>query len=190
MDDAIVVVENIHRHFAMKDGRSTWRLSVDAAAEVGELTILATWAVIAAILPMAFVSGPMGPLGRSPWGASVPCRLLGIAFCHQPLGLRAYFGMVETLRTRGPTAPGESALDRLYCRFMGRLLSDAKARWSYLGGMVVLLLASLGSFTQGRDGQDAAFRQQKRVRSGADPARGQRRAAHTKAAADDIARVL
>ncbi|MBK6879291.1 MAG: efflux RND transporter permease subunit [Elusimicrobia bacterium] len=145
VDDAIVVVENIHRHFAMKDGRSIWRLSVDAVAEVGNPTILATWAVIAAILPMAFVSGLMGPYMRPiPVGASVAMLFsLGIAFVISPW---AFAHILEWWKPKntGSHGAGESALDRLYRRFMGRLLSDAKARWSYLGGMVVLLLASFG----------------------------------------------
>ncbi len=71
VDDAIVVVENIHRHFAMGDGRPLWKLAVDAVDEVGNPTMLATWAVIAAILPMAFVGGLMGPYMRPiPIGAS------------------------------------------------------------------------------------------------------------------------
>jgi multidrug efflux pump subunit AcrB len=143
VDDAIVVVENIHRHFAMKDGRSIWRLSVDAVAEVGNPTILATWAVIAAILPMAFVSGLMGPYMRPiPVGASVAMLFsLGIAFVISPW---AFAHILEWWKPKntGSHGAGESALDRLYRRFMGRLLSDAKARWAYLGGMVVLLLAS------------------------------------------------
>lgn len=61
VDDAIVVVENIDRHWAMKDGRSRVQAAIEAVAEVGNPTIIATLAVIAALLPMLFVSGLMGP---------------------------------------------------------------------------------------------------------------------------------
>ncbi len=61
VDDAIVVVENIDRHWAMKDGRSKVQAAIDAVAEVGNPTIVATLTVIAALLPMMFVSGLMGP---------------------------------------------------------------------------------------------------------------------------------
>ncbi len=61
VDDAIVVIENIARHWAMKDGRSRVDAAVDAVAEVGNPTIVATLTVVAALLPMLFVSGMMGP---------------------------------------------------------------------------------------------------------------------------------
>ena len=61
VDDAIVVIENIARHWAMKDGRDRIKGAVDAVAEVGNPTIVATLTVVAALLPMLFVSGLMGP---------------------------------------------------------------------------------------------------------------------------------
>ncbi|WP_395660322.1 efflux RND transporter permease subunit [Aestuariivirga sp.] len=61
VDDAIVVIENIARHWAMKDGRSRAGAAIDAVAEVGNPTIVATLTVVAALLPMLFVSGLMGP---------------------------------------------------------------------------------------------------------------------------------
>ena len=61
VDDAIVIIENIARHWAMKDGRTRVKAAVDAVAEVGNPTIIATLTVIAALLPMMFVSGLMGP---------------------------------------------------------------------------------------------------------------------------------
>ena len=73
MDDAIVVVENIVRHYRLPEnrGRSILDVAVEAVDEVGNPTILATFAVIAAIIPMAFVRGLMGPYMRPiPVGAS------------------------------------------------------------------------------------------------------------------------
>jgi multidrug efflux pump subunit AcrB len=61
VDDAIVVIENIARHWAMRDGRARVQAAVDAVAEVGNPTIFATLTVVAALLPMLFVSGLMGP---------------------------------------------------------------------------------------------------------------------------------
>ena len=61
VDDAIVVVENIARHWAMRDGRGRMQAAIEAVAEVGNPTIVATLTVIAALLPMLFVSGLMGP---------------------------------------------------------------------------------------------------------------------------------
>ena len=61
VDDAIVVIENIARHWSMHDGRSRVQAAIDAVAEVGNPTIFATLTVVAALLPMLFVSGLMGP---------------------------------------------------------------------------------------------------------------------------------
>jgi multidrug efflux pump subunit AcrB len=61
VDDAIVVIENIARHWSMRDGRSRLDAAVDAVAEVGNPTIVATLTVVVALLPMLFVSGLMGP---------------------------------------------------------------------------------------------------------------------------------
>jgi multidrug efflux pump subunit AcrB len=61
VDDAIVVIENIARHWGMRDGRSRSAAAIDAVAEVGNPTIVATLTVVAALLPMLFVSGLMGP---------------------------------------------------------------------------------------------------------------------------------
>ncbi|MEH7828353.1 efflux RND transporter permease subunit [Gemmobacter denitrificans] len=61
VDDAIVVIENIARHWGMGDGRARPQAAIDAVAEVGNPTIVATLTVVAALLPMLFVSGLMGP---------------------------------------------------------------------------------------------------------------------------------
>jgi len=84
VDDAIVVVENIHRHFRLKGVSPD--IAVRAVDEVGNPTILATFTVIAALLPMAFVSGLMGPYMRPiPVGASAAMLIsLLIAFIISP----------------------------------------------------------------------------------------------------------
>ncbi|MCG5481139.1 efflux RND transporter permease subunit [Sinorhizobium alkalisoli] len=75
VDDAIVVIENIARHWAMKDGRSRIEAATDAVAEVGNPTIVATLTVVAALLPMLFVSGMMGPY-MSPIPANASAAML------------------------------------------------------------------------------------------------------------------
>ncbi len=142
VDDAIVVVENIHRHFMMKDGRSIRDLSVDAVAEVGNPTILATWAVIAAILPMAFVGGLMGPYMRPiPVGASFAMLFsLAIAFMLSPW---AFAHILKRWPPKEYTVHQEGRLDRLYRRLMRRLLDDRRLRRAYLSAMVVLLLLAV-----------------------------------------------
>ncbi|PLX39607.1 MAG: multidrug transporter AcrB [Hyphomicrobiales bacterium] len=75
VDDAIVVIENIARHWSMHDGRSRAQAAIEAVAEVGNPTIVATLTVIAALLPMLFVSGLMGPY-MSPIPANASAAML------------------------------------------------------------------------------------------------------------------
>jgi multidrug efflux pump subunit AcrB len=143
VDDAIVVVENIARHFHLPEnrGRSLLAVAVEAVAEVGNPTILATWAVIAAILPMAFVGGLMGPYMRPiPVGASVAMLFsLFIAFIISPW---AAYRMLRGEKAATHPEGYEDWTTRLYRRIMTPLIRSARLRWVFLGGMVVLLLAS------------------------------------------------
>jgi len=147
VDDAIVVVENIHRHFMMKDGRTLWDLSVEAVAEVGNPTILATWAVIAAILPMAFVGGLMGPYMRPiPVGASFAMLFsLGIAFVVSPW---AFSHILNWWKPKNHKTASETRLDHFYRKGMRVLLENTKARrWYFLGmGLLMLMSVSLVFF--------------------------------------------
>jgi len=144
VDDAIVVVENIarHRRLAGNQGRPLSEVAVEAVDEVGNPTILATLTVIAAILPMAFVGGLMGPYMRPiPIGAtSAMVFSLIVAFLVTP------WAAIRILR---PTTAGvheherEDRLTRLYRWVMGGLLHRSLLRWSFLGGVVVLLVGSM-----------------------------------------------
>ncbi|ABC83638.1 efflux RND transporter permease subunit [Anaeromyxobacter dehalogenans] len=147
VDDAIVVVENIHRHLHLPGPRrGLVRTVVDAVDEVGNPTILATFAVIAAIVPMAFVRGPSGPYMRPiPVGASAAMLIsLAIAFVISPWAARKVFreeaegARAVTAPLRGP-AP-ETLPTRLYRRVIGTLLTRAWSRWAFLA-LVLLLLA-------------------------------------------------
>src|ERR1022692_686622 len=142
VDDAIVVVENVVRHFRLpsSSGRSLSEVAVEAVDEVGNPTILATFAVIAAILPMAFVRGLVGPYMRPiPVGASAAMLFsLIVAFVVSPWAalrlLRHYAtGSGFQHETEGWTT-------RLYRRIMNPLVESARRRWIFLGSMVVLLL--------------------------------------------------
>jgi multidrug efflux pump subunit AcrB len=143
VDDAIVVVENIVRHFRLPEcqGRPRNEVAAEAVNEVGNPTILATFAVIAAILPMAFVRGLMGPYMRPiPVGASAAMVFsLVIAFVVSPwAALRLLKGHA------GGHAEGEAEgwSTRLYRRMMTPLIESAKKRWIFLGGVAALLLAA------------------------------------------------
>jgi multidrug efflux pump subunit AcrB len=146
VDDAIVVVENIVRHFRLPGsrGRSLAEVAVEAVDEVGNPTILATFAVIGAILPMAFVRGLMGPYMRPiPVGASAAMLFsLVVAFVVSPWAalrlLRNYAG--EGGHDKHEV---EGWTTRLYRRLMNPLILDARRRWMFLCGVVVLLLAAV-----------------------------------------------
>jgi multidrug efflux pump subunit AcrB len=145
VDDAIVVVENIYRHMSMRD-RPPHVAAIEAVDEVGNPTILATLTVIAAILPMAFVSGLMGPYMRPiPVGASVAMiASLGVAFIVTPyLALRLLRG-----HTLAHAAPGHGAepgrFARLYRSVMSPLMHSARRRHAFYAGVVGLLLISMG----------------------------------------------
>ncbi len=144
VDDAIVVVENIARHVALRK-LPPLQASVFAVDEVGNPTILATFTVIAAILPMAFVSGLMGPYMRPiPMGASFAMLIsLLVAFIVSPwLAFRL-------LRRGGhggghaETESSDGAGARLYRRLMEPMLGSPALRWGTLAGVVLLLFVSL-----------------------------------------------
>jgi len=143
VDDAIVVVENIVRHWRLHrhSGRSMVEIAISAVDEVGNPTILATLTVIAAILPMAFVGGLMGPYMRPiPIGASAAMVFsLIVAFLVTP------WAAIRLLKPGAGHGEGEQedVFTRLYRRVMGPLLHNTVIRWSFLGGVVFLLLASM-----------------------------------------------
>ncbi len=156
VDDAIVVVENIVRHFHLpgNKGKSWSRIAVEAVGEVGNPTILATFAVIFAVLPMAFVGGLMGPYMRPiPIGASAAMFFsLLIAFVVTPWAairmLRWKNGAKRLLahgemHGEGSAAHEEDAFTRFYRRVMGPLLHNRVVRAGFLGGIVALLLGAM-----------------------------------------------
>ena len=142
VDDAIVVVENIVRHARMATGerRSLTAIAVRAVDEVGNPTILATLTVVAAILPMAFVGGLMGPYMRPiPVGASAAMIFsLLVAFVVTPWAANRLLG-----RSALHHHDQEDRLTVVYRRAMGPLIGNAKIRWAFFGGVAVLLLLAM-----------------------------------------------
>ncbi|NTV49584.1 MAG: efflux RND transporter permease subunit [Geobacteraceae bacterium] len=141
VDDAIVVVENIHRYFT-----TTIMKPLDAAIkavdEIGNPTVLATFAVIASILPMGFVGGLMGPYMRPiPVGASMAMLFsMLIAFIVTPYFA---FRFMKGESHHGTNAePEDSKMTAFYRRWMGRLIHEKGLRYGFLTGVVVLLLIS------------------------------------------------
>ncbi len=148
VDDGIVVVENIHRHLHLPDRPKSLTLTVVRAVdEVGNPTILATFAVIAAILPMAFVRGLMGPYMRPiPVGASLAMLFsLLIAFVVSPwASLRLFRSRASHSTAATKAERREGMATRAYRKLMRTLLGSSPARWAFLG-LVLLLFASAAS---------------------------------------------
>ena len=143
VDDAIVVVENIARHAHLPEnrGKDLTEIAIHAVDEVGNPTILATMTVIAAILPMAFVGGLMGPYMRPiPIGASAAMVFsLLVAFIVTPW---ATVRQMKNVHTEAHDE-AESRLTKAYRAVMGTLLRVAKVRYTFLAGVVVLLLGAM-----------------------------------------------
>ncbi|MFZ9838216.1 MAG: efflux RND transporter permease subunit [Opitutaceae bacterium] len=160
VDDAIVVVENIVRHVRLPGAarKPLSQIALEAVDEVGNPTILATWAVIAAILPMAFVGGLMGPYMRPiPVGSTAAMLFsLVIAFTITPwaairvLKRRTSGGHGAPAAAHGHDEAPSDWFTRLYYRVMGPLLDRTGWRWGFLGGIVVLLLGSIALVLLGR----------------------------------------
>jgi multidrug efflux pump subunit AcrB len=146
VDDAIVVVENIVRHFRMPHNRdrSKTAVAVEAVSEVGNPTILATGTVIAAILPMAFVGGLMGPYMRPiPVGASAAMIFsLIVAFIVTPWASVRLLGHGHADEGGYAEEEKEDWSTRLYRRVMDPLIHRPGLRWSFLISVVVMLLAA------------------------------------------------
>ena len=150
VDDAIVVVENIHRHQQLDPHKALRDIIPAAVDEVGGPTILATLTVIAALLPMAFVSGLMGPyMSPIPINSSMGMALsLAIAFSVTP------WLALKLMKSHGPTGAGDAAahapgglgpkLQRFFTALLTPLLESARKRWLLLAGIVVALLLSIG----------------------------------------------
>jgi multidrug efflux pump subunit AcrB len=159
VDDAIVVVENIVRHFHLPQnkGRDWTTIAIEAVNEVGNPTILATFAVIAAVLPMAFVGGLMGPYMRPiPIGSSAAMFFsLAIAFIVTPwaairiLKIGQKYSSLTAGKAEITTTPylhsehPEDFFTKLYRRIMSPLLSHRGWRFGFLGGITLLLLGSM-----------------------------------------------
>ncbi|QCG96352.1 efflux RND transporter permease subunit [Azospirillum sp. TSA2s] len=152
VDDAIVVVENIDRHWAMKDGRSKVQAAIEAVAEVGNPTIVATLTVIAALLPMMFVSGLMGPY-MSPIPANASAAMVFSFFVAMVL---TPWLMVKLRPGETPAAGHESghggghegggALGRMYLAVARPLIRSKRRAWTFLLVVGVATLASTTLF--------------------------------------------
>ncbi|MHC5775941.1 efflux RND transporter permease subunit [Nostoc sp.] len=153
VDDAIVVVENVGRHLELPENKTRLQIStnrrrtlkqivLEAVDEVGNPTILATVAVIAAILPMAFVGGLMGPYMRPiPLGASAAMIFSAlVAFIVVPwTTMRVFTGSSQAAHGHG-----EDALSKLYRRFMYPLVHYPRRGTAFLVATAIALILIVG----------------------------------------------
>ena len=152
VDDAIVVVENIHRHQQLYPEKSLKDIIPSAVDEVGGPTILATLTVIAALLPMAFVSGLMGPyMSPIPINASLGMALsLLIAFTVTPwLALKwmksHHSGITHSEQATHSKPTGLAArLPDFFGRILRPFLKSSRQRWKLLGGILLAMALSVG----------------------------------------------
>ena len=146
VDDAIVVIENIARHWALKDGRPRRQAVVEAVAEVGNPTVVATLTVVAALLPMLFVSGLMGPY-MAPIPANASAAMLFSFF----VAMVVAPWLMLRLHPEGrpvhehEAAHGEGILGRIYRRMAAPVVRSRKSAWIFLisVGVATLLVCVL-----------------------------------------------
>jgi multidrug efflux pump subunit AcrB len=145
VDDAIVVIENIARHWAMNDGRSRTTAAIEAVAEVGNPTIVATLTVVAALLPMLFVSGLMGPyMAPIPANASAAMLLsFFVAVIVTPWLMVRFGGSAGHGDGHGHDASDGGWLGRIYRRMASPVLASKTSSWRFLGAVGLATLASL-----------------------------------------------
>jgi multidrug efflux pump subunit AcrB len=147
VDDSIIIAENMHRHFKMK--RLPFKqAAIFAINEVGNPTILATFTVIAAILPMAFVSGMMGPyMSPMPIGASIAMLLsLFVALTVTPyLGYHLLHEKDEQ-KEKEEKGLETSWIYRMYNKLERPFLDSSMKRSVILGVTALLLVGSVGMF--------------------------------------------
>ncbi len=150
VDDAIVVIENIARHWGMADGRDRKTAAIDAVAEVGNPTIVATLTVVAALLPMLFVSGLMGPY-MSPIPANASAAMIFsffVAVMVTPWLMLKVAGRADMAAHGHGDAHGHpgGALGRAYAAVARPILASKARSWLFIAVVVILTFGSLGLF--------------------------------------------
>jgi len=136
VDDAIVVVENIARHWAMNDGRAPVTAAVEAVAEVGNPTIVATLTVVAALLPMLFVSGMMGPY-MAPIPANASAAMLFSFFVAMVIAPWAMLKISRRTRQGDKIEHGGERLGKFYRRIAGPVLRSKRNARRFLAYVAI-----------------------------------------------------
>ena len=146
VDDAIVVIENIARHWSLRDGRPRQQGAIEAVAEVGNPTVVATLTVVAALLPMLFVSGLMGPY-MAPIPANASAAMLFSFFVAMVIAPWLMLRLHPEGRPvhEHEAAHGEGILGRIYRRMAAPVVRSRRSAWVFLisVGVATLLVCVL-----------------------------------------------
>jgi len=145
VDDAIVVIENIARHWGMGDDKSRRRSAIEAVAEVGNPTIVATLTVVAALLPMLFVSGMMGPY-MSPIPANASAAMIFSFFVAVMVTPWLMLKVAGNAPLHAPEAHAGGRLGRIYSAVARPILASKARSWIFLAVVGIATLASLTLF--------------------------------------------
>ncbi|HTN60097.1 MAG TPA: efflux RND transporter permease subunit [Devosia sp.] len=145
VDDAIVVIENIARHWAMGDGRDRRQAAIEAVAEVGNPTIVATLTVVAALLPMLFVSGMMGPY-MSPIPVNASAAMIFSFFVAVIVTPWLMLKVAGKAPLHGHGQDHGGLLGRLYAAAARPVLASKARSWIFLLAVGALTLGSLALF--------------------------------------------
>lgn len=145
VDDAIVMIENIARHWGMKDGRSRAQATIEAVAEVGNPTIVATLTVVAALLPMLFVSGLMGPY-MAPIPVNASAAMVFSFFVAVILAPWLMIRFARKTLSDGHSHDHEGFIGRLYRRVASKVIATQKTAWAFLLVIGAATLISMSLF--------------------------------------------
>ncbi|MBB5986482.1 efflux RND transporter permease subunit [Sphingobium lignivorans] len=146
VDDAIVMIENIARHWAMNDGRTRTQGAIEAVAEVGNPTVVATLTVVAALLPMLFVSGLMGPY-MAPIPVNASAAMIFSFFVAVVIApwLMIRFARKTLAAGHGHDESG-GRLGQIYARVAHRVIDSRKSAWRFLIGVGIATLVACSMF--------------------------------------------
>ena len=147
VDDSIIIAENMHRHFKMKQ-LPFWQAALRSIDEVGNPTILATFTVIAAVIPMVFVSGMMGPyMSPMPIGASIAMIFsLLVALMITPWLAYRLLKHDDGKGDDKDYSLEKTLIYKLYDKTMRPMIESPMKRWVFIGSVTVLLFASASLF--------------------------------------------
>ncbi|QDX27297.1 efflux RND transporter permease subunit [Sphingomonas suaedae] len=145
VDDAIVMIENIARHWAMDDARSRVDAAVDAVAEVGNPTVIATLTVVAALLPMLFVSGLMGPY-MAPIPVNASAAMIFSFFVAVVIAPWLMVRFARKALAHGHDDAGGGRLGALYRRLAAPVIASRRNAWLFLSGVGVATLLACSMF--------------------------------------------